>query len=680
MDWLPSRIKNYVFVLLMLMWTCESAVAGGNCCERPIWSYPSGDAVPPECVNLECSVASVYLEGTSPSKTEAGDFLRKAKTIGTLSIIRAKKTFDILFLEQVIHKGNGPAIYLENAKLTDTSFTNLHNIVIDDVSPFCKNRDLIVINGTLDQTVRDHLVALQDKMLKNCATLTTTATGNSVLTSTPSVNATKQKPSSVSPQTCAAQAVCPKAEAKACPSNYTLIITGIVILAILVLALVVVLIFASRMASAKKNHDLILAAMGSYATQVLNSFVLLESKKRYTNSSVSHQPCFFFLMEWISVEAISMDADPNEVIPLAREVKAWEIICSTRTAKFEKKISFWTPLPTFSIPENRSKPLKAVPICAPRGLTVEYAEALEKFEEVKKTHNTGKEFVPPKDTNLLSDASRNNPAMSKEIEVYPYLCTVKPYKTVEKDPKTKKTSRPEESKERKKAGGDKNQNTAATKEKKPEGAKKVEPSKVEQKTVPQQDSTATQTATPTTQKTATAPQQAATAPQQAAPTTQKAAPPTRALPFVLVVPPPEIQVETVERAKCKPLALSKPAPDVLPEIKFDSKILSMENVAIGKLPIKNKFGKVAFVEFAMLKLLNDTSDHSGLNVEKTVMGNAVWDSKIFKKSKHTPLEFPGPDESKKTESIMGCTDDLSLYHNVLMELRAKCDAQDRELL
>ncbi|CAD6196348.1 unnamed protein product [Caenorhabditis auriculariae] len=619
MDWLSSRIKNYVFVLLMLMWTCESAVAGGNCCERPIWSYASGDAVPPECKTLRCSVAGRAFPGKGQEDRDS-------------LYCQSEEKFRHEFLEQVIHKGNGPAIYLENAKITDTSFTKLNSIVIKDVSPFCKNRDLIVINGTLDQTVRDRLVALQDKMLKNCATLTTTATGNSVLTSTPSVNATKQKPSSVSPQTCAAQAVCPKAEAKACPSNYTLVITGIVILAILVLALVVVLIFASRMASAKKNHDLILAAMGSYATQVLNSFVLLESKR-----------------DTRILEAISMDADPNEVIPLAREVKAWEIICSTRTAKFEKN-QLLDPVADFSIPENRSKPLKAVPICAPRGLTVEYAEALEKFEEVKKTHNTGKEFVPPKDTNLLSDASRNNPAMSKEIEVYPYLCTVKPYKTVEKDPKTKKTSRPEESKERKKAGGDKNQNTAATKEKKPEGAKKVEPSKVEQKTVPQ----------------------------QAAPTTQKAAPPTRALPFVLVVPPPEIQVETVERAKCKPLALSKPAPDVLPEIKFDSKILK-DSFVIFELMCEN-FKNYYVVHANVLKLLNDTSDHSGLNVEKTVMGNAVWDSKIFKKSKHTPLEFPGPDESKKTESIMGCTDDLSLYHNVLMELRAKCDAQDRELL
>ncbi|CAD6197190.1 unnamed protein product [Caenorhabditis auriculariae] len=161
-----------------------SAIEG--CCKRTMLSYPSGAAIPPECEKLRCTEAPILIENPKPSFDEIAMFLAPATKISTLTVIDNEFFIFIHSLENLVHKGPGPAISFRNAKMHESCFKKLQKITVDDIRPYCKGEKLIVVEGKIDETVRQRLETVANQTLADCAKLTTLAPS----TTTEAINTT----------------------------------------------------------------------------------------------------------------------------------------------------------------------------------------------------------------------------------------------------------------------------------------------------------------------------------------------------------------------------------------------------------------------------------------------------------------------------------------------------------
>ncbi|CAD6196669.1 unnamed protein product [Caenorhabditis auriculariae] len=160
-----------------LAWPHETSAAD-VCCKRAISSYSTCDSVPPECAKLTCTEAPIVIQETDLKANDVSNFVNTVERISTLSVIKNKDR--LMTLSQVTaltHKGPGPAIFLDDAKLEDSSFQNLKVITVDDIKPYCDGEKLIDIRGSLDDTVKKRLDQILKETLAPCATLKNPASG-----------------------------------------------------------------------------------------------------------------------------------------------------------------------------------------------------------------------------------------------------------------------------------------------------------------------------------------------------------------------------------------------------------------------------------------------------------------------------------------------------------------------
>ncbi|CAD6192630.1 unnamed protein product [Caenorhabditis auriculariae] len=152
-----------------------NAFSAESCCQRPIYAYENGDAVPPECKPTDrCTEASIFAD-RARSGEAVQMFLMSLKKSNTITLIGNTTTYNLDILEEVIHKGLGPAITLQNVVLSRGSFKKLKTIKVDDVSIYCDGTtDLIKIEGSIPQPILDRLQKVKNETLEACKSLTTT--------------------------------------------------------------------------------------------------------------------------------------------------------------------------------------------------------------------------------------------------------------------------------------------------------------------------------------------------------------------------------------------------------------------------------------------------------------------------------------------------------------------------
>ncbi|CAD6196692.1 unnamed protein product [Caenorhabditis auriculariae] len=185
--WIWFGTKPIALILIFLAWPSQSS-AQDQCCKKMILSYPSGDAIPPECSkNVKCTEAPVMIEDTDSQATAVGNFLSSATKIGTLSVINNKdKMMALSQVTALIHKGPGPAVFLDNAKLEDNSFKKLKTLTVENLQPYCNGAKLIDIQGPLDATVKKRLDKILNETLAPCKSLKDTgSSGGSASSSSP---------------------------------------------------------------------------------------------------------------------------------------------------------------------------------------------------------------------------------------------------------------------------------------------------------------------------------------------------------------------------------------------------------------------------------------------------------------------------------------------------------------
>ncbi|CAD6192758.1 unnamed protein product [Caenorhabditis auriculariae] len=140
------RIRNNsrgsLFLIAFLVSGCSTS---DQCCTRPMSAAPEGDAIPPECTRLRCTEAPIY-SFNARGDNALSKFLVRAKKISVLTVLGNAPAFDLDDLEEIVHKGPGPAVILKQAVLGEDSFQVLKRIAVDD--PFKKvvNKTLAVCN------------------------------------------------------------------------------------------------------------------------------------------------------------------------------------------------------------------------------------------------------------------------------------------------------------------------------------------------------------------------------------------------------------------------------------------------------------------------------------------------------------------------------------------------------
>ncbi|CAD6197054.1 unnamed protein product [Caenorhabditis auriculariae] len=454
MAWSPG---TKIAVLLYTAIIFFGVEAVDICCKRAVLSYATGTAIPPECGKSKCFEASIHIEKPGTESAPLLGFFPLTTKTSTLTIIGNKDAGSIMFasLVEVVHKGPGPAIYLDDADLHDSSFSSFQKITVDEIEPYCLKSDLVVVKGSSKAIWRERLESVANKTLLKCSTLTSTvAATTTALTTTTTKKATTTVGNRNDNNAKAGAAV---DEDKICPTNYILIVVAVVALLIMIVGLVIVYIWASRLAALRKEQEkrvqvaeTSLASISSYATQLICTIIAMEVEQ-----------------DQKIIELIPRFIRQSKVKSLSNQLKVWHQMSISQLAKFKTKRT-----------------------CQSR----EFVEALEKLEIVKKAHVAGKEFTAPKDTKAVSDFRRKNPTEDmtviakkcRTIEKFPVLLkkmkinAEKPWEGYKKAAEAAKES---EEKPRKKAGEDtplsKYSNTASKAEPKKEEPKKVAP-KVEE--------------------------------------------------------------------------------------------------------------------------------------------------------------------------------------------------------
>ncbi|CAD6195928.1 unnamed protein product [Caenorhabditis auriculariae] len=130
------------------------SLAQDECCQRLILSYPTGDAIPPGCEKLKCTEAPVHVEKSLASANDVAYFLNNAVNISTLTVINNGNRFNMLNVERIFHEERGPAVLLKDVDLHKDAFVNLKKIEVKDVSLYCEDQNLVVIEGNCHEAVQ----------------------------------------------------------------------------------------------------------------------------------------------------------------------------------------------------------------------------------------------------------------------------------------------------------------------------------------------------------------------------------------------------------------------------------------------------------------------------------------------------------------------------------------------
>ncbi|CAD6195924.1 unnamed protein product [Caenorhabditis auriculariae] len=148
------------------------SLAQDACCQRLILSYPTGDAIPPGCNKLKCTDAPVHVEESLRTAQDVANFLNRAINISTLTVIKNNKPLEIFVVEQIFHSRRGPAVLLKDVDLHKDAFVNLKKIEVKDVSLYCEDQNIVVIEGKCPEDVKERLHKVAYEVLAKCAQLT----------------------------------------------------------------------------------------------------------------------------------------------------------------------------------------------------------------------------------------------------------------------------------------------------------------------------------------------------------------------------------------------------------------------------------------------------------------------------------------------------------------------------
>ncbi|CAD6192994.1 unnamed protein product [Caenorhabditis auriculariae] len=395
MVWNKARLKRQLFVICgILLCALSTASAQDVCCPGSMWSYPSGDAVPPGCdgSTVKCTEGSVHVEQPA------------TKTGAIIIIDNAGVPLQTSFLKAIVHKGIGPAVHLKNARLFDGfCFNNLERIEVDNPYVYCENRDLLRFEGNVSKEVRNLLEKVANKTLDICTTTaapttvpttepTTELTSEPVITTTTTFNTTigivadsRCGQNSSAAASARAQA---NADRKDCPSYCSkgMLITAIIIIVVLLILLAISTFAALKLFFFRKNEDAEIANHLSYATQIFNLMIYIQSGR-----------------DKAMLNSIMMDRLSAKRSKLLQEVADVHYLALKRKIKFEENKPL-DPKSDFDDPIDNFWPSPdAFELDTRQEMTADFIEAAQKFETIKKMHGVGKEFEPPAGTKIWSD-------------------------------------------------------------------------------------------------------------------------------------------------------------------------------------------------------------------------------------------------------------------------------------
>ncbi|CAD6196219.1 unnamed protein product [Caenorhabditis auriculariae] len=382
-------LKRQLFYLFVLIWatvTVRSEDTG--CCKRNMYAYHSGDAMPEECESssVSCTEGAVFVEHANVKSQMVTGFLSRARKTGAITLINIKHLlFSIANLEEIVHHGPGPALHLNNSV---------------DPLRYCKDRNLIILEGNMDKDLRIKLEALSKKTLAVCDTLTTAApTAAPTNTTTARAGPNTMKVPAGVPQNCppsvaAAASATAQDENKdnECPNYTHFLIGGVTIVAALLIIVLVETVMIIKMYFFRQHQDTKIAGLASYAAQMINSIMYVQTG-----------------IDKAMLHSIMMDANYLQRAIVKRNVEDFHEVCRIRMEKFEKSLSLDPKKDFFDVESTLLKRDAVFDICNQvRGVTPDYAEAKKKFEAVKKEHEAGREFIPPTGTGMWSELRQKN--------------------------------------------------------------------------------------------------------------------------------------------------------------------------------------------------------------------------------------------------------------------------------
>ncbi|CAD6196052.1 unnamed protein product [Caenorhabditis auriculariae] len=390
----PRLKRQLVFAFGILFCTLSTVTSQVKCCKRPISAYPSGDAIPPECENLDCTEGSITME--KPSGKKVVSFLGKTERTGAISILDNKlKAIMIPDLIEIVHNGPGPAVHLREPNLDDKfSFKKLQKITVDNPYIFCKNWDLIRLENNVTEEIRLRLEKVANETLAVCNTVTTPAPTaaplNTTTTLTISSLSTTSNDTAGVPQQCAqsvasaAAAASASAKEKECPSKNGLLIGAVIVIVVLLVLLGILVYMYIRLYFFRKDEDAAFAAYVSYVAQLMNSMIFFQSGRDHA------------MLHGTMMDGLYKKHSPLEDLSWMFHKQAIK-----RKKKFEEKqplhpiddFSLYTGITWNNVHDLSDK----------RERTEEFIEAGQKYEAVKKVHQAGKEFEPPQGTRIWSD-------------------------------------------------------------------------------------------------------------------------------------------------------------------------------------------------------------------------------------------------------------------------------------
>ncbi|CAD6198589.1 unnamed protein product [Caenorhabditis auriculariae] len=286
-----ARLKRQLVVMFhIILWTLPTTFAIDKCCTRAMFSYPSGDAIPPECSvdTIKCTESVITMENPASTSTAVRSFLSRATKTGAIIVHgNADPPLIISNLKEISHEGPGPALFLKNPKLVaGNCFNQLQKISVKDISTYCEKRDLLRLEGVTAE-VRNILETVANQTLLECEKLTTTAvvdtTTTTIISSSVTSNNTLGLPHAcvhnVSSAASASASAQNKDEEKECPSYTGLLYAGTIAIALLLITSAVAITVATRLYFFRKDEDAALAVYISHVTQLMNMMIFLQSGK-----------------------------------------------------------------------------------------------------------------------------------------------------------------------------------------------------------------------------------------------------------------------------------------------------------------------------------------------------------------------------------------------------------------
>ncbi|CAD6197997.1 unnamed protein product [Caenorhabditis auriculariae] len=240
MKW--NCIEGKLSLKLLLMIAMLNAFSAEDCCKRPMTAYGDKEAFPTECDKSKCTEEVIYAENAL-SGEDVSKFLSSVRKSNTITMVGNTTSYTVANLVEIVHKGPGPAITLQNVVLSMGSFKKLKTIKVDDVSIYCDGTtDLIKIEGSIPQDILDQLHKVENKTLAACKSLTTTQP--TVLGATQGVGVSSSNSSAVISPLCTQKI---DAEKEKCSSNNTLLYIACAVIVVLLIVSIVSTIIALKL-------------------------------------------------------------------------------------------------------------------------------------------------------------------------------------------------------------------------------------------------------------------------------------------------------------------------------------------------------------------------------------------------------------------------------------------------